>query len=80
MTVVVQHNYDYGTTYQQSLQVNWQVDDIIGGEKMLDFRKAFLPQVWVDADALDFLSQEEKLAVNHIRSHSYLHLFGFVEE
>jgi hypothetical protein len=80
MTVIVQHNYDYGTAYQQSLQVNWQVDDIIGGEKTLDFRKAFLPEVWVDADALDFLSQEEKLAVNHIRSHSYLHLFGFVEE
>jgi hypothetical protein len=80
MTVNVQHNYDYGTTYQQSLQVNWQVDDIIGGEKTLDFRKSFLPEVWVDAGALDFLSEQEKLVVNHIRSHSYLYLFGFVEE
>ena len=76
----IQHNYDYGTTYRQALQVNWQVDDIIGGEKTLDFRKSFLPEVWVDADALDFLSEKEKLAVNHIRSHSYLYLFGFVEE
>jgi hypothetical protein len=76
----IQHNYDYGTTYRQALQVNWQVDDIIGGEKTLDFRKAFLPEVWVDADALDFLSEKEKLVVNHIRSHSYLYLFGFVEE
>jgi hypothetical protein len=76
----IQHNYDYGTTYQQSLQVNWQVEDIIGGEKTLDFRKSFLPEVWVDADALDFLSEKEKLVVNHIRSHSYLYLFGFVEE
>jgi hypothetical protein len=76
----IQHNYDYGTTYRQSLQVNWQVDDIIGGEKTLDFRKSFLPEVWVDADALDFLSEKEKLVVNHIRSHSYLYLFGFVEE
>jgi hypothetical protein len=78
--VNVQHNYDYRTTYQQSLQVNWQVDDIIGGEKTLDFRKAFLPEVWVDADALHFLSERERLVVNHIRSHSYLYLFGFVEE
>ena len=76
----IQHNYDYGTTYRQALQVNWQVEDIIGGEKTLDFRKSFLPEVWVDADALDFLSEKEKLAVNHIRSHSYLYLFGFVEE
>jgi hypothetical protein len=66
----IQHNYDYALTYQPSLQVNWQVDDIIGGEKTLDFRKSFLPEVWVDADALDFLSEKEKLAVNHIRSHS----------
>jgi hypothetical protein len=76
----IAHNYDYRTTYRQSLQVNWQVDDIIGGEKTLDFSKPFLPEVWVDADSLDFLSAKEKMIVNHIRSHSYLHLFGFVEE
>jgi hypothetical protein len=75
-----QHNYDYRSAYQQALQVNWQVEDIIGGEKTLDFRKPFLPEVWVDADSLDFLSDNEKLTVNHIRSHSYLYLFGFVEE
>lgn len=76
----IQHHYDYGSTYRQSLQVNWQVDDIIGGEKTLNFRKPFLPEVWVDADPLDFLSEQEKLTVNHIRSHSYLYIFGFVEE
>src|SRR5919109_2329983 len=76
----IQHSYDYGSTYRQSLQVNWQVNDIIGGEKTLNFSKPFLPEVWVEADVLDFLSEKEKLAVNHIRSHSYLYLFGFVEE
>lgn len=74
------HHYDYQTVYQQALQVNWQVDDLIGGEKTLDFRKPFLPEVWIDADALDFLSERQKLTLNHIRSHSYLYLFGFVEE
>jgi hypothetical protein len=76
----IHHTYDYGSTYRQSLQVNWQVDDIIGGEKTLDFRKPFLPEVWVGANTLDFLSEKEQLVVNHIRSHSYLYLFGFVEE
>ena len=76
----IRHSYDYRTTYQQALQANWQVDDIIGGEKTLDFRKPFLPDVWVETDSLDFLSEKEKLIVNHIRSHSYLYLFGFVEE
>ena len=76
----LQHNHDYRSAYRQALQVNWQVGDIIGGEKMLDFQKPFLPAVWVDADGLDFLSEKDKLTVNHIRSHSYLYLFGFVEE
>jgi hypothetical protein len=76
----LQRHYDYRTTYQQALQVNWQADDIIGGEKTLDFRKPFLPDVWVDTDALGSLSENEKLAVNHIRSHSYLYLLGFIEE
>jgi hypothetical protein len=74
------HTYDYRSTYQQALRVNWQIDDIIGGDKTLDFRKPFLPEAWVDAEQLEFLPAEEQLAVNHIRSHSYLYLFGFVEE
>jgi hypothetical protein len=29
-TVPIQHNYDYQSTYQQALQVNWQAEYIIG--------------------------------------------------
>jgi hypothetical protein len=78
--VQISHPYDYASAYRQALQVNWQIDDIIGGEKRLDFRIPFLPDAWVGAAALDFLSAAEQLAVNHIRSHSYLVLFGLVEE
>jgi hypothetical protein len=28
--VPIQHNYDYQSTYQQALQVNWQAEYIIG--------------------------------------------------
>jgi hypothetical protein len=76
----ISHSYDYSTAYRQALQVNWQIDDIIGGEKTLDFRQAFLPDAWVDATTLNGFSEAERLTVNHIRSHSYLYLFGFVEE
>ena len=76
----IRHNYDYGTTYRQALRINWQIEDIIGGEKTLDFQQPFLPETWVDATVLDFLSAPEQLTVNHIRSHSYLYLFGLVEE
>lgn len=78
--VQIAHPYDYASTYRHALQVNWQLNDIIGGEKRLDFRTAFLPDAWVDATALDCLSTAEQLTVNHIRSHSYLALFGLVEE
>jgi hypothetical protein len=76
----MRHHYNYGAAYRTSLQVNWQIDDIIGGEQTLDFRRPFLPEVLVNAAALDFLSAPEQLVVNHIRSHSYLSLFGLVEE
>jgi hypothetical protein len=78
--VQISHHYDYSTTHQQALRVNWQIDDIIGGEKTLDFEQAFLPETWVEAEALSFLSGADRRTVNHIRSHSYLSLFGFVEE
>lgn len=78
--VQISHPYDYASTYRHALQVNWQLDDIIGGEKRLDFGAAFLPDAWVDATALDGLSAAEQRTVNHIRSHSYLSLFGLVEE
>ena len=71
---------EFGSAYRTALQVNWTIEDIIGGDKHLDFRKPFLPDAWVDADECSFLSDSEKLLLNHIRSHSYLHIFGFVEE
>jgi hypothetical protein len=80
MMTQLRHHYDYGTTYRQALRLNWQIEDIIGGEKTLDFQQPFLPETWVDATVLDFLSETEQLTVNHIRSHSYLYLFGLVEE
>jgi hypothetical protein len=75
----IQHNFDYASCYEQSLKINWKIEDIIGGDKTLDFSKPFLPDALADAEALDFLSASEKLAVNHIRANSYLYLFGFVE-
>ena len=37
----IAHPYDYAVTHRQALQVNWQLKDIIGGEKRLDFRTPF---------------------------------------
>jgi hypothetical protein len=74
------HAYDYGAIHRTALQVNWNVEDIIGHGRTLDFSLPFLPETWVDADALDFLSEADKLALNHVRAHSYLYFLGFAEE
>jgi len=76
----VSHHYDYGAIYRTALKVNWHIDDVIGGERTLNFGLRFLPDAWVDAAALDFLSEAEQLVVNHIRAHSYLYFLGFAEE
>lgn len=72
-----QHTYE--TLIEVSKRVNWRVDDIIGGDKKLDFTKPFLPETFARTEALSFLSDSERLTLNHIRAHGYLAMFGLVE-
>ena len=36
--------YDYRETIVASQKVNWRIEDIIGGDKKLDFSKRFMPE------------------------------------
>ena len=47
-------NYDYDTIYHKALRINWQIEDIIGGEKTLDFRQPFLPETSEDLPDLEY--------------------------
>jgi hypothetical protein len=60
--------------------VTWRVEDLIGDHKPLDFSKPFMPETLARVEPLDFLSPAEKLALNQIRGHGYLYIFGLVEE
>lgn len=73
-------HYEYGTILADSLKVNWRVEDIIGGDKKLDFTRPFLPDTLAGVSGLKCLTAEEKLKLNQIRGNSYLYLFGFCEE
>jgi hypothetical protein len=70
----------YRETLDVSRKVNWRVEDIIGGDKKLDFTKAFMPESLARIEKLSFLSAEEKLVLNQIKGHTYLQIFGLVEE
>jgi hypothetical protein len=76
----MQHNYSYQSALAASERIGWRMDDIIGGDKQLDFNKPFMPESLAQVKQLSFLSPEEQLTLNQIRGHEYLAMFGLVEE
>ena len=75
-----QHGYTYQATLVASQKVNWRIEDIIGGDKQLDFAKPFMPEMLARVTGLDFLMPAEQRILNQIRGHAYLAMFGLVEE
>jgi hypothetical protein len=74
------HQYSYAATLAAAERIHWRVEDLIGPGKQLDFAKSFLPETFVRAESLPFLSARDKLVLNQIRGHGYLSIFGLVEE
>jgi hypothetical protein len=74
------HGYSYQSALAASDAICWRIEDIIGGDKRLDFSKAFMPESLAWVDQLSFLSADEKRILNQIRGNTYLCIFGLVEE
>ena len=72
--------YDYRDTITASQKVSWRIEDIIGGDKKLDFSKRFMPESLARVEQLSFLNDDEKRILNQIRGNTYLTIFGIVEE
>jgi hypothetical protein len=73
-------SYSFRETLAASQKVNWRIEDIIGGDKRLDFTKPFMPESLARMKEMDFLTDEDKLVLNQIKGHTYLQIFGLVEE
>jgi hypothetical protein len=81
MTAIVTNpNQAYEQSLQRASKVNWKIEDIIGGDKRLDFTKRFMPEVLAQVNEITCLNETEKRILNQIRGNSYLHVFGLVEE
>jgi len=76
----MQNNYSYKGALEASERIGWRVEDIIGGEKRLDFTKPFMPESLAQVKQLSFLIPDEQRTLNQIRGHEYLAMFGLVEE
>ena len=74
------YQYSFKDLLGRSERVTWRVEDIIGGDKRLDFAKPFMPETFARTEALDFLANDAKRVLNQIRGHAYLSIFGLVEE
>jgi hypothetical protein len=72
--------YGYRENLAASQKVNWRIEDIIGGDKKLDFSKRFMPESLARVEQLSFLDEDEKRILNQIRANAYLSIFIIVEE
>jgi hypothetical protein len=72
--------YSYQGALAASEVIHWRVEDIIGGDKRLDFTKPFMPESLARVEELSFLDTDEKRILNQIRGNAYLTIFGLVEE
>lgn len=74
------YQYSFKDCLARAERITWRVEDLIGGDKTLDFAKPFMPESFARTAPLDFLSADEKRTLNQIRGHTYLAMFGLIEE
>jgi hypothetical protein len=74
------HAFSYPAILEIAERINWRVEDLVGGDKRLDFSRPFLPESLARVQPLTFLTAAEQRVLNHIRANGYLHMFGVVEE
>ena len=72
--------YDYKSCIKNSEKVAWKVDEVMPPDQKLDFSRRFLPSALTGSDRIEWLSEAERLTLNHINGNSYINLFAFVEE
>ena len=49
-------SYSYQSILSASQRANWRVEDIIGGERRLDFARPFMPESLARVEPLAFLT------------------------
>jgi hypothetical protein len=76
----MEKSYSYQSALATSERIGWKIDDLIGGDKKLDFNKPFMPESLAHIKELSFLNPQEQMSLNQIRGHEYLCIFGLVEE
>jgi hypothetical protein len=74
------YQFSFKDCLARAERITWRVEDLIGGDKRLDFSKPFMPENLARTHGLSFLDADEQTTLNQIRGHAYLAIFGVVEE
>jgi hypothetical protein len=74
------YQYSFKDCLRRAERITWRVEDLIGDDKTLDFSRPFLPESFARTAELEFLDADEKRTLSQIRGHTYLAIFGLVEE
>ncbi len=72
--------YSFKDVLSRAERITWRVEDLIGDDKPLDFAKPFMPEALARTRPLEFLTADEQRTLNQVRGHTYLSIFGLVEE
>jgi hypothetical protein len=70
----------YRNVLETSLRIAWRVEDVLPNAARLDPTRSFLPDSLAQVERIEFLDADARRTLNQIRGHSYLCLFGLVEE
>lgn len=73
-------NFSYAQCVSNSERVAWRLDDVMPPEANVDLSRPLLPAALAAQGDLSWLSERERLVLNHLAGNSYLNLFQFVEE
>jgi len=73
------YQYSFKDLLGRAERITWRVEDLVGG-KSLDFGRPFMPESLARTTPLDFLNGKERRTLNQIGGHTYLSIFGIVEE
>jgi hypothetical protein len=76
----VAHAYSYESALATAERVSFRLDDVLDAGAVFDLQRPFLPEGLARTQQLSVLPAKERLLLNQVRGHSYLCLFGLVEE
>jgi hypothetical protein len=77
---VLEPNFTYESVIETSERVAWKIADLFPDGTRISFDAPHLPDALAGVECISGLDDRAKLTLNHIRGHSYMNLFAFVEE